>query len=115
MKGQPSEVVVITGASAGVGRAVAREFARRGARLGLIARGTDGLESATREAEQLGGRAIPLALDVAAADQVELAAAQVERELGPIEIWINNAMTSVFSPVWEMEAGKLRTKAAPEK
>jgi NAD(P)-dependent dehydrogenase (short-subunit alcohol dehydrogenase family) len=95
------EVVVITGASAGVGRATVRAFAGRGASIGLIARGRDGLEAAKREVEELGGKALVLPLDVADAEQVELAAAQVEEKLGPIDIWINNAMVSVFSPVRE--------------
>ncbi|HEX2270210.1 MAG TPA: SDR family oxidoreductase [Pyrinomonadaceae bacterium] len=97
-----SEVVVITGASAGVGRATAQAFARRKADIGLIARGRDGLEAAQREVESLGGMAIVLPADVAVAEQVEEAAARVERELGPIDIWVNNAMVSVFSPVKEM-------------
>jgi NAD(P)-dependent dehydrogenase (short-subunit alcohol dehydrogenase family) len=96
------EVVVITGASAGVGRTTAREFARHGARIGLLARGLDGLEAARREVEEMGGRALALPTDVADADRVEAAAAEVEEKFGPIDIWINNAMTSVFSPVKEM-------------
>ena len=99
-----SEVVVITGASAGVGRATVQAFARRGARLGLIARGPDGLEAARAEVEQLGGRALLFAVDVADAKKVEEAAARVEEEFGPIDIWVNNAMVSVFSPVKEMTA-----------
>lgn len=98
------EVVVITGASAGVGRATAREFARHGAAIGLIARGTDGLEAAQREVESLGGTALVLPVDVAEPGQVEDAAEQVETILGPIDIWVNNAMTSVFSPIKEMTA-----------
>jgi len=98
------EVVVITGASAGLGRATAREFGQRGAKVGLIARGVDGLEAAKREIESAGGRAVVLPLDVANADALEGAAASVERQLGPIDIWINNAMASVFSPVKEMKA-----------
>lgn len=98
-----NEVVVITGASAGLGRAVARKFGSHGANVGLIARGTDGLEAARREIESAGGRAIVLPLDVADANAVENAAASVEHEFGPIDIWINNAMASVFSPVKEMQ------------
>lgn len=96
------EIVVITGASAGVGRATVREFAKRGARIGLIARGLDGLEAARREVEALGGKALVLPTDVADCDQVEAAAEKVEKKLGPIDIWVNNAMTSVFSPIKEM-------------
>lgn len=99
-----NEVVVITGASAGLGRAAAREFGRYGASVGLIARGVDGLEAAKREIEAAGGRALILPLDVADANAVEEAAASVENEFGPIDIWVNNAMASVFSPVKEMKA-----------
>lgn len=97
------EVVVITGASAGLGRATAQEFARNGAKVGLLARGVDGLEGAKREIEALGGTALVLPTDVADPDAVERAAEQVEAQLGPIDIWINNAMASVFSPVKEMK------------
>jgi len=103
-----SEVVVITGASAGVGRATARKFARYGARIALLARGTDGLEAARREVGELGGTAIVVPVDVANAEQVEAAAARVEIDLGKIDIWINNAMTSVFSPVKEMAPEEFR-------
>jgi NAD(P)-dependent dehydrogenase (short-subunit alcohol dehydrogenase family) len=99
-----NEVVVITGASAGVGRATVREFAKHGAWIGLISRGTDGLEGARREVEAAGGRALVLQVDVANAADVEAAAARVESELGPIDIWVNNAMASVFSPIKEMTA-----------
>src|SRR5215210_3212184 len=102
------EVVVITGASAGVGRATVREFARRGAHIALIARGREGLEGARREVERAGGRAIVLPLDVADADAVEQAAELTERELGPIDVWVNNAMLSVFSPVRQMRAEEYR-------
>lgn len=102
------EVVVITGASAGVGRATVREFARRRASIGLIARGTDGLEAAQREVEIAGGKAIVLPTDVADSAKVEAAAQQVEEQLGPIDIWVNNAMTSVFSPIKEMTAEEFR-------
>lgn len=96
------EVVVITGASAGVGRATARAFAREGACVGLLARGHDGLEGARRDVEELGGRALVLPADVSDAEAVERAAETVEQEFGPIDIWVNNAMVSVFSPVKEM-------------
>ncbi len=102
------EIVVITGASAGVGRATVRAFARRGAHIGLIARGRDGLEGAREEVEALGAKALVLPTDVADADQVEAAAAAVEEQLGPIDIWINNAMVSVFSPIKEMTAEEFR-------
>jgi len=103
-----NETVVITGASAGLGRAVAREFGRHGAKVGLLARGIDGLEAARHEIESLGGRAIALPTDVADANAVEKAATVIEEQFGPIDIWINNAMTSVFSPVKEMEAEEYR-------
>ena len=98
-----NEVVVITGASAGLGRATAREFGRHGAKVGLIARGVDGLEAAKREIESAGGSAMVLPLDVADASAIEKAAAAVEQEFGSIDIWVNNAMASVFSPVKEMQ------------
>jgi NAD(P)-dependent dehydrogenase (short-subunit alcohol dehydrogenase family) len=97
-----NEVVVITGASAGLGRAIAHEFARHGACIGLVARGKDGLADAKRECEQLGGQAIILPTEVADADAVEDATAQVERKWGGIDVWVNNAMASVFAPVTEM-------------
>jgi NAD(P)-dependent dehydrogenase (short-subunit alcohol dehydrogenase family) len=98
----PNLVVAITGASAGVGRATAIAFARRGARIGLLARGRAGLDGARRDVEAAGGRALVLPTDVAEAAQVEAAAAQVEQTLGPIDVWVNNAMASVFSPIKEM-------------
>src|SRR5205085_7841860 len=102
------EVVVITGASAGVGRAAARAFGARRAKVGLIARGRDGLEAAKREIEAAGGEAIVLPLDVSDHDAVEQAASEVERTFGPIDIWVNNAMLSVFSPIAEMTAEDYR-------
>ncbi len=102
------EVVVVTGASAGVGRAAVREFAKRGALIGLMARGRDGLEGARREVEAAGGKALVLPVDVADAARVEEAAERVEKELGPIDVWVNNAMTSVFSPIKEMTAEEFR-------
>src|SRR5438477_7715625 len=102
------ETVVITGASAGVGRAIARKFATNGARIGLLARGREGLEAARKEVEELGGKALVVSVDVAYSDQVEAAAAQIEAELGEIDIWINNAMASVFSPIKEMTPEEFR-------
>ena len=92
-------VVVITGASAGVGRAVARLLAERGDAVGLIARGEQRLAAAVREVEELGARAHFVSVDVADADAVEAAAKEIEDTLGPIDVWINNAMTTVFAPV----------------
>jgi NAD(P)-dependent dehydrogenase (short-subunit alcohol dehydrogenase family) len=96
------EVVVITGASAGVGRATAREFARRHASIGLLARGHDGLNGAVRDVEELGGSALAIPTDVSQPEQVEAAAEKIEQEFGPIDVWVNNAMVSVFSPALEM-------------
>ena len=98
------DVVVITGASAGIGRATARRFARDGARIGLLARGIEGLEGARQDVKALGGEALAIPTDVASPKQVEAAASMVEERFGPIDIWINNAMVSVFSPVKEMQA-----------
>lgn len=106
--GRAPEVVVVTGASAGLGRAIVQAFARRGARIGLLARGRDGLEGARRDAESLGGRGLALPTDVADADAVEAAARSVEEEFGPIDVWVNDAMVSVFSPVKEMSAEDYR-------
>ena len=103
-----AQVVVITGASAGVGRATARAFAERGARLGLLARGIEGLEATHREVLQLGGEAVVVPTDVADPEQVEAAAELIERHYGPIDIWINNAMTSIFGPAAEASAAELR-------
>jgi NAD(P)-dependent dehydrogenase (short-subunit alcohol dehydrogenase family) len=102
-KRQP-EVVVVTGASAGLGRAIVREFAQRGASIGLLARGRDRLEDAAAEVRELGGRALVLVVDVADAEAMDRAAEAVEAQFGPIDIWINNAMATVFSPVWDVKA-----------
>ncbi|TMT85409.1 SDR family NAD(P)-dependent oxidoreductase [Haloterrigena sp. H1] len=103
-----SEVVVVTGASAGVGRATARAFADRGAKVGLLARGEDGLEGAREEVERAGGEAVVVPTDVADPDAVEAAAEAVEDAFGQIDIWVNNAMVSVFSPAAEMTADDYR-------
>jgi NAD(P)-dependent dehydrogenase (short-subunit alcohol dehydrogenase family) len=102
LKQNRRRVVVITGASAGVGRATVRAFAARGFDVGLLARGVDGLEGARREVEACGRRALAVPTDMAHAAQVEAAADSIERELGPIDVWVNNAMVSVFSPVAEL-------------
>ena len=102
MKSKKPEVVVITGASAGVGRATVRAFAKRQAHIGLVARGITGLEGARREVEQLGGKALVLPTDVAHPEQVEAAAQKVEEAFGPIDVWVNDAMTSIFSPFREI-------------
>jgi NAD(P)-dependent dehydrogenase (short-subunit alcohol dehydrogenase family) len=101
-------IVAVTGASAGVGRATARAFARAGAHVGLIARGRERLESARREVEELGHRAAVVEADVADAAQVEAAAQQIEDELGPIDVWVNNAMTTVFAPVTDTTPEEFR-------
>ncbi|HXJ66180.1 MAG TPA: SDR family oxidoreductase [Actinomycetota bacterium] len=102
------KVVVVTGASAGVGRAAAEEFGRRGASVALLARGEEGLQMAAKSVEAAGGRALAVPTDVADAAQVEAAADRVERELGPIEVWVNDAMASVFAPLWEISSEEFR-------
>ncbi len=94
--------VVITGASAGIGRATAVEFARWGARVALLARGAEGLEGARRDVEAAGGKALVIPCDVADCAQVEAAAAQVEAAWGGIDIWVNNAMATIYSPVMDI-------------
>lgn len=102
------EVVMLTGASAGVGRATARALAKRGATIGLLARGSAGLEATRREVEDLGGRALALEADVSDPERIEEAAATVEKRFGPIDLWINNAMVSVFSPAVKMTPEEFR-------
>jgi len=101
-------VVVVTGASSGVGRATAHAFARTGATVGLIARGQEALAATAREIDELGGHALVLPCDVANAGEVERAAATVEEQRGPIDVWVNNAMAAVLAPVWTMTADEYR-------
>lgn len=104
MSQSDGQTVVVTGASAGVGRATVREFARNGARIGLLARGVERLEDAAAEIRAGGGTALPIPTDVAHADQVEAAAERIEKELGPIDVWVNNAMVTVFSRFADLTA-----------
>ncbi len=103
-----SGTTVITGASAGVGRAVAGALAQRGDDVALLARNSDGLESAAAEVRAAGARALPIVVDVADAGAVDWAADQVQNELGPIDVWVNNAMQTVSSPLADMTAEEFR-------
>lgn len=105
---QSTITAVVTGASAGLGRAIAHEFGKTGARVGLISRDLAALEATAAEVERLGGMAATYAADVADDRAIEAAAASFEDRLGPIDVWVNNAMVSVFSPVKEMEAAEFR-------
>jgi NAD(P)-dependent dehydrogenase (short-subunit alcohol dehydrogenase family) len=96
-------VVLVTGASAGVGRATARAFAKKGFDVALLARGGAGLDGATKDVEDEGRRALRLPADVADYEEVDAAAARAEVELGPIDIWVNDAMTTVFAPTWDVK------------
>lgn len=101
-------VVVITGASAGIGRAIAQEFGRNGWRVALLARGEDGLQAARAEVERLGGEALCCPADVSDEAQVEAAADRVEAMWGPIDVWVNNAMATIFAPLLEVSADDFR-------
>jgi len=101
-------VVMLTGASAGIGRATALRLAREGARIGLIARDAGALEDVAHEVRARGGEALPLPCDVADADAVFAAADALERRFGPLDVWINDAMVTVFSPVHEMRPDEYR-------
>ncbi len=103
-----SGVAVVTGASAGVGRAVAAELARRGFDVGLLARGHAGLDAAAAEVGRAGRRGLPIATDVSKFEEVQRAAEKVESELGPIDLWVNDAMTTIFAPIWEVEPEDFR-------
>ena len=98
------KVVVVTGAGAGVGRATAEEFARQGYDVALLSRDSDRLHQAADEISRHGIRALPISTDVADADAVEAAATKVETELGPIDVWVNVAMATVFAPVSQLTA-----------
>ncbi len=100
--------VVVTGASSGVGRATARLLGQRGAGVGLLARGLDGLHAAAEEIEAAGGRALVLPADVSDPDAVERAASRAEEQLGPIDVWVNNAMVAVLAPVQETDPAEFR-------
>ncbi|MGD9614291.1 MAG: SDR family oxidoreductase [Alphaproteobacteria bacterium] len=102
------KTVVITGAAGGVGRAAAREFGRRGANVGLLARGVEALEAAASEIKQIGGAALALPTEIADADAVERAAAAVEERFGPIDIWVNCAMATIFSPFLDLTPDEYR-------
>jgi short-subunit dehydrogenase len=104
----PVETVAITGATAGVGRATVRAFARRRARIGLMARGVDGLKAAAAEVRAAGGEALPLPTDMADADAVESAAEAIERQFGPIDIWVNCAMATIFAPLHQITPEEYR-------
>jgi NAD(P)-dependent dehydrogenase (short-subunit alcohol dehydrogenase family) len=103
-----TQTVVVTGASAGIGRATARLFGERGARVALIARGQAGLDGAARDVEEAGGTALAISADVADYDQVTAAARKVEEQFGPIDVWVNVAFTSVFAPFEEITAAEFR-------
>ena len=106
------KVVVITGAGAGVGRATATEFARNGCDVALLSRDPDRLEHAAAELRNFGMRALPIPTDVADSEAVEAAAEQMERELGPIDVWVNVAMATVFAPVHKLTAEEFQRGTA---
>ncbi|MBY8870638.1 SDR family oxidoreductase [Micromonospora sp. PLK6-60] len=105
---QHAQVAVITGASAGVGRATARLLARRGIAIALLARGRKGLDAAAEEVRAAGSRALPIEVDMADHDQVAAAGRRVESELGPIDLWINNAFSSIFAPFRQTQPEEFR-------
>lgn len=105
---RPCQVVVVTGASGGIGRATAKAFGARGAHVALVARGEDGLAGAARDVELAGGKACVIPADVADPDQCEHAADEAERAFGPVDVWVNVAFTSVFSPFAEISPAEYR-------
>lgn len=98
-----AQVAVITGSSAGVGRATARAFAERGFDVALLARGQAGLDAAARDVEDAGAKALAISTDISQFEQVDRSATQIEEQLGPIDVWVNDAMTTVFAPSWEVK------------
>jgi len=108
MRVSSPQVVVITGAGAGIARATAQVFGARGAHVGLIARGQAGLDGAAKDVDNAGGRALAIPTDVADYDQLDAAATQVEDTFGPIDVWINIAFTSVFAPFHEIKPEEFR-------
>jgi NAD(P)-dependent dehydrogenase (short-subunit alcohol dehydrogenase family) len=105
---QNDEVIVITGASGGIGRATARAFARPGVRIALLARGERGLEAAKAEVEKAGGIALAIPTDIASEAQVEAAAARIEQEWGHIDVWVNNAMATIFGPISSLTGDQIK-------
>ena len=103
-----TRVVVVTGASGGIGRASAVAFGRRGDKVALLARGESGLEGAVREVEEAGGTALPIEVDVADSDQVDAAAERIEAELGPIDVWVNVAFSTVFAPFTQIAPSEFK-------
>ena len=102
------QTVVVTGASAGVGRAIARAFGARGAKVGLLARGEDGLEGAANDVENAGGQALPIPVDVADTEAVDAAASRVVAQFGPLDVWVNNAFSTILAPFWEIAPEEIR-------
>jgi NAD(P)-dependent dehydrogenase (short-subunit alcohol dehydrogenase family) len=102
------KTVVVTGAGAGVGRATAIEFARTGCNVAILSRGRERLEATAHSVRSLGVAALPIAVDVAEADAVDAAAERVERELGAIDVWVNDAMVTIFAPVREIEPAEFK-------